>query len=723
MKKADNQLLVIFGASGDLTSRKLLPSLFELYVRGLLPDRFCILGAARTAYGDEEFRAEQHTHILEAQKGKTYDEGLIDDFLENVYYLAFDSTNADEYYKLRERIEFLQEKHDLPDKIIYYLATPPVMYEIVPQCLLESGLNKTESPDGFRRIIVEKPFGTSLESARQLNDHLRHIFHEEEIYRIDHYLGKETVQNILVLRFSNGIFEPLWNHNYIDSIEISATETLGVENRGKYYDGAGAMRDMIQNHLMQLMSFIAMESPSIFEPEPIRDEIVKVFRSIRPYTVLDMDKMVVRGQYIGYREEKNVASDSNTETYVAMKFFIDNWRWSGVPFYFYTGKKLPEKSSEVVIHFKSTPHQLFVGQCSGGSCNKLTIRIQPNESISLKFGLKMPGAGFEVKQVSMDFRYDSLSKSYLPDAYERLLLDAMLGDSTLYARSDALEASWKFIDPILLHWKEEGSKNLFFYEPGEDGPEETVILGAEKKSAPAKEDNFMEIKRYNEMKEALRSMTEDMMAMIRRKDFAPFNLALSGGETAKHMFSLWVDEYKDKIDWNNIRFFWVDERCVPPTSPDSNYGHANRLLFTPLRIQADHIHRIKGENEPGTEAMRYSWVVKEFLPLFNQMPTFDCIILGVGEDSHTASIFPTTMELLSDSRNYAVSQQPSTGQYRITMTGPLILNGAPLLVPILGTNKEPVIQRLSKGYSPSNDTPAAYILSHAVQATIYGLNP
>lgn len=225
------------------------------------------------------------------------------------------------------------------------------------------------------------------------------------------------------------------------------------------------------------------------------------------------------------------------------------------------------------------------------------------------------------------------------------------------------------------------------------------------------------------MKEALRSMTEDMMAMIRRKDFAPFNLALSGGETAKHMFSLWVDEYKDKIDWNNIRFFWVDERCVPPTSPDSNYGHANHLLFKPLCIPADQIHQIKGENEPGTEAMRYSWVVKEFLPLFNQMLTFDCIILGVGEDSHTASIFPTTMELLSDSRNYAVSQQPSTGQYRITMTGPLILNGAPLLVPILGTNKEPVIQRLSKGYSPSNDTPAAYILSHAVQATIYGLNP
>lgn len=484
MKKANNQLIVIFGASGDLTSRKLLPSLFELDIRGLLPARFGILGAARTAYSDEEFRAEQRKHILDAQRGKMVNEAELDAFLEKVFYLAFDSTASGEYPKLRERIEYIRERLDLPDKIIYYLATPPVMYEVIPQCLFENGLNKTDTPDGSREIIVEKPFGTSLESARKLNEHLRRIFREEEIYRIDHYLGKETVQNILVLRFSNGIFEPLWNHNYIESVEISATETLGVENRGKYYDESGAMRDMIQNHLMQLMSFITMESPAIFDPEPIRDEIAKVFRSIRPYSDADIDKKVVRAQYRGYREENNVAPDSNTETYVGMKFFIDNWRWSGVPFYFYTGKKLPEKLSEVVINFKSTPHKLFVGQCSGGSCNRLTIRIQPNESISLKFGLKMPGAGFVVKQVSMDFRYDSLSKSYLPDAYERLLLDAMLGDSTLYARSDALEASWKFIDPVLRHWKEESSKNLFFYEPGQDGPKETVVLGAERKSCP-----------------------------------------------------------------------------------------------------------------------------------------------------------------------------------------------------------------------------------------------
>lgn len=477
MKKASDQLLVIFGASGDLTARKLLPSLFELHVRELLPEHFCILGAARTDYTDEEYRAEEKKQILEASKNKELDEAQLDSFLHRVFYLAFDSTNSAEYGKLKERIRFLQQQEQLPDKVIYYLATPPLMYELVPACLQENGMNVPEKEDGWRRVIVEKPFGTSLESAQRLNQHLCKIFDEKEIYRIDHYLGKETVQNILVLRFSNGIFEPLWNRNYVDSVEISASETLGVENRGKYYDGAGALRDMIQNHLMQLMAFTTMESPSVFDPEPIRDEIVKVFRALRPYQPKEIDKLIVRGQYEGYRQEKNVAPDSNTETYVAMKMFIDNWRWSGVPFYIFTGKKLPEKTSEIVVNFKSTPHQLFAGQCSGSSCNKLIIRIQPNESITLKFGLKMPGAGFTVKQVGMDFRYDSLSKSYLPDAYERLLLDAMLGDSTLYARSDALEASWKLIDPILRHWQEEGSKNLFFYEPGEDGPLEKALLG------------------------------------------------------------------------------------------------------------------------------------------------------------------------------------------------------------------------------------------------------
>lgn len=478
MEKVSGQLLVIFGASGDLTGRKLLPSLFTLFTQDLLPEHFCILGAARTPYSDEQYRAFEKENILtEMMKFKAVDSVELEKFLDKVYYLSFDSTSSADYYKLHDKIVSVRKENNIPDNVIYYLATPPKMYEVIPTCLKENRMNVAEDPSGWRRIIIEKPFGLSLATAQALNKHLSDIFPEQNIYRIDHYLGKETVQNILVLRFSNGIFEPLWNRNYIDSVVISATETLGVENRAKYYDETGALRDMIQNHLMQLMAFTAMEAPSSVEPEPMRDEVMKVFRSLRPYTIHEMNTEIVRGQYIGYREESNIPPDSNTATYVAMKMFIDNWRWKDVPFFIITGKKMPEKVSEIVINFKSTPHQLFRGQCAGGSCNKLIIRIQPDESITLKFGLKMPGAGFTVEQVGMDFRYDSLCTNCLPDAYERLLLDAMQGDSTLYARSDALEASWKIIDPILNHWHKEGEKNLFFYQPGTDGPSETSKLG------------------------------------------------------------------------------------------------------------------------------------------------------------------------------------------------------------------------------------------------------
>lgn len=487
MEKPDNQTLVIFGASGDLAGRKLLPSLFELFVRKLLPEKFVIIGAARTAFTDENYRIQQRENILKYRKGKTGGEADLDQFLQSVYYVELPSHDCPAYIRLKDKIADLQRINDIPDNVIYYLATPPMMYELIPRCLQNSGLNISDR-GGWRRIIIEKPFGTDLASAEHLSSSLRSIFKESEIYRIDHYLGKETVQNILVLRFSNGIFEPLWNRNYIDYIEIHATETLGVENRGKYYEGSGAMRDMIQNHLMQLMAFVAMEPPATFDAEPIRDEIVKVFKSLHPFSGEATRNNVIRAQYaagmsageplVAYRAERDVAPQSTTETYVAMKFFIDNWRWGGVPFYLYTGKRMAEKRSEIVIHFKSTPQQMFVGQCSGRSCNTLSIKIQPDESISLKFGLKMPGAGFEVKQVSMDFNYNSLSKSYLPDAYERLLLDAMLGDSTLYSRSDALEESWRFLAPILKQWKDNPNEGLLFYNAGTGGPEEVLFSPA-----------------------------------------------------------------------------------------------------------------------------------------------------------------------------------------------------------------------------------------------------
>lgn len=490
-----NQLLVIFGASGDLAGRKLFPSLFELYTRGLLPDKFAVLGASRSEYTEELFRYRLKAHILSALSAKTVSAEQLELFLQQVYYVSFDTNLCEEYTLIQLKIKALLIWLDSPDKVLYYLATPPVMYDVIPPCLKAHGLSIAETAAGWRRIVIEKPFGSDLASAIQLGGLLRSIFKEDEIYRIDHYLGKETVQNILVLRFANGIFEPLWNRNYIDFVEISATETLGVEGRGKYYESAGALRDMIQNHLLQLLAFTAMEAPATFDPEAIRDEIVKVYKSIRPYTPEQIDQDVIRAQYKGrvlngetfedYRSEPNVAKDSVVETFVAMKLYIDNWRWGGVPFFIRTGKRLAEKKSEITIHFKSTPTQLFVGQCSGSSCNKLTIRIQPDENISLKFGLKMPGSGYVVEQVSMDFRYDSLQKKTLPDAYERLLLDAMLGDATLYARSDAQQASWRFIDPILKHWKELGDQSLLFYSSFTNGPKEQQMLLTENRTIKA----------------------------------------------------------------------------------------------------------------------------------------------------------------------------------------------------------------------------------------------
>lgn len=476
--KPDNQILIIFGASGDLTKRKLLPSLFELFDRNLLPERFVILGAARTSFTEESFRHEQKENLRRYLKGDLPEEARLERFLERVRYVRFDADSPTEYQLLVEKIADIRQTEEIPDNLLFYLAVPPRQYELISGALRDMGLNQPRESGGWRRIIVEKPFGSDLETARRLNRHLCSVFEEDNIYRIDHFLGKETVQNILVLRFANQIFESLWNRNYIDSVEIYAQETIGIENRGKYYEGAGALRDMVQNHLMQLMGFVAMEAPSAFDAELMRDEVAKVFRSLHPLSADD----VIRGQYIagkadgqplpGYREEKDVAADSVTETYIAMRFYIDNWRWGGVPFYFYTGKRLAKAKSEIVIHFKNVPHHLFVGMCAHTSCNQLVLKVDAPESISLKFGLKVPGSFFEVKQVSMEFAYDSLCNTYMATAYERLLLDAMQGDSTLYTRTDALELSWRFIEPILQAWAENPQDGLIFYPAGSKGPEE-----------------------------------------------------------------------------------------------------------------------------------------------------------------------------------------------------------------------------------------------------------
>ena len=468
--QTDNNCIVIFGASGDLTHRKLIPALYNLYKIGRLSENFSVLGVARSELNDETFREKMREALINNEE-TTPD--TLDAFCSHLYYQAVNTSDAQDYGKLVPRLDDLHDKYQTCGNTLYYMSTPPSLYGVIPECLAAHGLNTEEY--GWKRIIVEKPFGYDEKTAQALDVQIHRFFEEHQIYRIDHYLGKETVQNLLVLRFSNGWFEPLWNRNFIDYVEITGAESIGVEERGGYDDGSGAMRDMFQNHLLQVLAMVAMEPPAIINANSMRDEVAKVMHSLRPLTAEDMEHNLVLGQYTaaeingkmekGYLEEKGVPADSRTETYIALRCEIENWRWAGVPFYVRTGKRLPARVTEIVIHFKTTPHPVF---SQNAPENKLIIRIQPDEAISMRFGLKKPGAGFEAKEVSMDFRYADLAGAQVLTAYERLLLDAMKGDATLFARTDAVHAAWKLVQPIL-DYKANGGR-IHEYEAGTWGP-------------------------------------------------------------------------------------------------------------------------------------------------------------------------------------------------------------------------------------------------------------
>jgi len=489
MENPKNLIIVIFGASGDLTARKLIPAIFSLKSQKIMPDKYAILGVGRTKMSDEDFRKKMHGAIVTYSEEKVSDESLIYDFAKDLYYFSLDNISEAGYNELKTLLQELDKKYMIGGNIIFYMATPPSMYEVIAVNLSKCGLTVQES--GFRRVIIEKPFGYDLETGKRLNRTLHEIIPEDQIFRIDHYLGKETVQNLLVTRFANGIFEPLWNRNYIDRIEITSAESIGVEERGGYYDSSGALRDMVQNHLLQMVGLTAMEPPSSLDANAIRNEVLKVFQCLQPIKEGDVESQVIRGQYTGslirgecvtgYRYENGVSNDSRTETYVAIKFFINNWRWGGVPFYMRTGKRLPTRVTEIVIHFKQTPHHLFRRESGKLSANQLIIRIQPDEGILLKFDMKEPGAGFNVKNVNMDFHYKDLADIRVPSAYERLLHDVMLGDSTLFSRDDEVEMAWKFLEPIQNAWASNKAIKVFGYPAGTWGPEHAndLIEGAE----------------------------------------------------------------------------------------------------------------------------------------------------------------------------------------------------------------------------------------------------
>ena len=472
----ENCCIVIFGASGDLTARKLVPALYNLYKVGRLGKHFSVLGVARTGLSDDEFRQKMHEALIKFEQASGPE---LEAFCEHLYYQAVNTSDALDYAKLLPRLDELHDKYGSSGNTLYYLSTPPSLYGVIPECLAAHGLNTEEF--GWKRIIVEKPFGYDIETAKALDIQIHRFFEEHQIYRIDHYLGKETVQNLLVLRFANGLFEPLWNRNFIDYVEITGAESIGVEERGGYYDGSGAMRDMLQNHLLQVLAMVAMEPPAIINATSMRDEVAKVLHCLHPLSAENVKNDVVLGQYVagtvdgeqvvGYLEEKGVPPDSSTETFIALKCEIDNWRWAGVPFYVRSGKRLPTRVTEIVIHFKTTPHPVF---SQNAPENKLIIRIQPDEGISMRFGLKKPGAGFEAKEVSMDFSYADLASTNLLTAYERLLLDAMKGDATLFARTDAVHACWRFVQPILDYKAAHG--RVYEYESGSWGPTEADKL-------------------------------------------------------------------------------------------------------------------------------------------------------------------------------------------------------------------------------------------------------
>lgn len=471
--------IVIFGATGDLTHRKLIPALYNIAADGELPPGVAVVGMARREKTDDAFRTEMGEAVRKYSRQTVRDE-LWDNFARSLFYHISDFADAQGYEHLRERLDQLEKERGTSGNRLFYFAAAPDQFEPILQHLKAAGLN--QSPNGgWSRVIVEKPFGRDLRSARELNRLVQEAFPEQATYRIDHFLGKETAQNIMVLRFANAIFEPLWNTRYIDHVQITAAETLGVEGRAGYYEGAGALRDMVQNHLLQLLCLVGMEPPTDLGADSIRDEKVKVVRSLRRLSREDVAASVVRGQYTegsiggkavpGYRGEEKVDRHSKTETFVALRLSVDNWRWADVPIYMRVGKRLPKSGTEISVHFKQAPSVLFNKEAQTLAHNVLVIRIQPDEGISLRMQAKMPGNSFRIQPVKMDFHYGTSFGKASPEAYERLLLDAMSGDATLFARRDEVEQAWKFIDRIEEAWRDVEATSLEEYAAGSWGPE------------------------------------------------------------------------------------------------------------------------------------------------------------------------------------------------------------------------------------------------------------
>jgi glucose-6-phosphate 1-dehydrogenase len=485
----DPSVVVLFGATGDLAHRKVLPALYHLWRTDLLPHEFQVVALGRREYDDAKFRSEIRASLEKYSRLLPLDEPAWRSFEQRIAYLRCNFDAAPDFDALAARLDVIDEESGTRGNRLFYLATQPSQFaEIVGQ-LGRVGLDHERHDGGWRRVVIEKPFGHDLDSAKRLNREVGKVFRESQVYRIDHYLGKETVRNLLVFRFGNGIFEPLWNRRYVDHVQITVAESIGIENRGAFYEQTGASRDVLQNHLLQLVSLVAMEPPATFEANALRDEKVKVLRAISA-DPLEATEDVVRGQYgpgwvaatpvPGYREEPDVEPESETETYIAARLTIDDWRWSGVPYYVRTGKRMPKRATEIAIQFRDVPHRLFAEQGVTPDPNLLAIRIQPDEGIMLRFGAKVPGLRLDIRSVAMDFTYGEAFNVDSPDAYETLILDALQGDASLFTRADEVEEAWAIVDPVIEGWADAPPPDFPNYDAGTWGPPEAdELLGRE----------------------------------------------------------------------------------------------------------------------------------------------------------------------------------------------------------------------------------------------------
>jgi glucose-6-phosphate 1-dehydrogenase len=641
---------VIFGASGDLAMRMLIPSLKTISCYDSFSPETRIIGVARTAFKGKDLESKLIDAMTQFSRigpdsGDSYSCEIPTHFLRRVIYIAGNYDDQRTYNKLKE------ELRKCPfDGVLIYCATPPTLVQTIATGLLNAHVSKTA--DQWVRIIIEKPFGWNLETAVQLNEKLHKNFTEDQIYRIDHYLAKETVMNIFTFRWGNTLWEPLWNRNFISHVEVLVAELVDVSNRTGYYEGASVLRDMIQNHLLQMLAITAMEPPSVLDAEAIRDEKMKVLHAIRPLTPDD----VILGQYSGYLTHNGVPPDSTTPTFAYFRFFIDNWRWQGVPFFVVSGKALKRKKSVVKLVFRSVPHSIF-GCAPFTRPNVLKIKIQPHEGIILKQHVKVPGVGLETTEIPLAFHYeDKFGKNALQGAYERVILDAIAGDQSFFTRADEIEQAWRIIDPLL-----SSDRFVVPYAPGMN-----VSPGCYDRKLCTQP----EVHSFSSLPDLIGETTDIVEKIIAAaiRDNQTCRIALSGGNTPRPIYAKLAES---EIAFDKLKIFQVDERPVGPDAAESNFRMINEELISKCGIPDANVHRILGENDPAEAAAQYTTeIVKEF---GGAEPEFDLIILGMGPDTHTASLFPG-LPAVFDTQNLVIAHfVPQQGQNRVTL-GPKVLN-------------------------------------------------